>query len=76
VEKRNPLSVKLDPDSALVLDQVLAAYSNKVPKSRIIALAWPRCPECNAPLVQKFASKNLVCSRCGKEFELTEPRRA
>ncbi|MCD6198941.1 MAG: hypothetical protein J7K15_10285 [Deltaproteobacteria bacterium] len=32
----------------------------------------PRCPHCEGPLSQKFASARLVCLRCGREYELRE----
>ncbi len=66
------INVALSEESHTLLEKARSAYQNKVPKSHIIALAWPRCPSCNSPLIQKFASKRLVCTGCGKEFELCE----
>jgi DNA-directed RNA polymerase subunit RPC12/RpoP len=45
-----------------------------VPLLDIIALAWPRCPECGGPIVNTVASPNFVCARCGREYRLAAAR--
>ena len=51
---------------------VLGRYYPGLSISDALAVAWPRCPICGSPLVQKMASSRLICTGCGKEFELRE----
>jgi len=64
-------TLKISEESRHVLDEVAGdgVYS-RINVKDIIAMAWPRCPRCGAPVVQKFASRNLVCVRCRSEYEL------
>jgi uncharacterized protein (DUF983 family) len=41
-----------------------------VPLRDIIHVAWPKCPQCGGPLVQKFASNNVICVECRAEYAL------
>jgi tRNA(Ile2) C34 agmatinyltransferase TiaS len=69
--KYNYITLKVSPESRAVIDEVLAnSVWRYVDLKDVIALAWPRCPACGAPLVNKFASQNLVCARCKTEFRL------
>ncbi len=64
-------TVKVSEESRQVLDEVArdGVYS-RINVKDLIALAWPRCPACGGVLVQKFASKNLLCVNCKTEYEL------
>jgi ribosomal protein L37AE/L43A len=64
-------TLKISGDSRQVIDEVLSntVYS-RVNVKDVIAVAWPKCPNCDAPLVQKFASRNLICVRCKTEYRL------
>ena len=42
-----------------------------VPLRDVIHLAWPKCPECGGPLVQKLASKNVICAECNTEYAVS-----
>jgi hypothetical protein len=71
MRKYNYVTLKVSPESRAVIDDVMSnSVWRYVDVKDIIALAWPRCPACNAPLVNKFASSNLVCVRCKTEFRL------
>jgi len=64
-------TLKISDDSRRVIDAVRtdAVYS-RVNVKDVIAVAWPKCPSCGAPLVQKFASKNVICVGCRAEYRL------
>jgi len=71
MRKYNYVTLKVSPESRAVIDDVMNnSVWRYVDVKDIIALAWPRCPACNAPLVNKFASSNLVCAKCKTEFRL------
>jgi uncharacterized protein with PIN domain len=64
-------TLKISEDSRRLLDEVMAdAFYSRVNVKDVIAVAWPRCPKCGGPLVQKFASPNLMCARCRSEYWL------
>jgi len=64
-------TMKISEESRHVIDEVArdSVYS-RINVKDLIALAWPRCPQCGGVLVQKFASRNLTCVRCKAEYEL------
>ncbi|MFZ8842144.1 MAG: hypothetical protein ACO2PM_25090 [Pyrobaculum sp.] len=71
MSKYNYVNLKVSPESRAVVDEVLQnSVWRYVDLKDVIALAWPKCPRCGAPLVNKFASQNLVCARCKTEFRL------
>ena len=65
------VTLKISEASRQVLDEVMtdAVYS-RINVKDLIAVAWPKCPVCGGALVQKFASKNLICVRCRAEYRL------
>jgi len=67
--------VRLDDESIEIISKARKMFANKVPFCHVIPLVWPRCPHCNEPLIQKFASSRLICVGCGKEFEVVEVRK-
>jgi hypothetical protein len=71
MKKYNYVNLKVSPESRTVIDEVLNnSVWRYVDLKDVIALAWPRCPRCDAPLVNKFASRNVVCAKCKAEFRL------
>ena len=69
--KYNYVNLKVSPESYAVVKEVKSSkFWFYVHLKDIIAITWPRCPDCGGPLVQKFASANLLCARCGAEFRL------
>jgi tRNA(Ile2) C34 agmatinyltransferase TiaS len=69
--KYNYITLKVSPESRAVIDEVMVNdVWRYVDLKDVIALAWPRCPSCGAPLVNKFASQNLVCVKCKAEYKL------
>jgi len=65
-------TLKISDESRRVIDEVMtdAVYS-RINVKDIIAAAWPRCPKCGSPLVQKFASQHLICVRCRTTYALS-----
>ncbi len=71
MKKYNYVNLKVSPESRAVLDDVVQnSVWRYVDLKDVIALAWPKCPSCGAPLVNKFASQNLVCAKCKTEYRL------
>jgi tRNA(Ile2) C34 agmatinyltransferase TiaS len=71
MKKYNYVNLKVSPESRAVIDEVVNnSVWRYVDLKDVIALAWPRCPSCGGPLVNKFASANVVCARCRAEFRL------
>jgi ribosomal protein L37AE/L43A len=71
MRKYNYITLKVSSESRAVIDEVMNnSVWRYVDIKDVIALAWPRCPKCNAPLVNKFASANLVCAKCRTEYKL------
>jgi len=71
MSKYNYVNLKVSPESRAVVDEVASnSVWCYVDLKDVIALAWPRCPKCGAPLVNKFASTNLVCVKCHAEYRL------
>ena len=71
MKKYNYVNLKISPESRAVIDEVMQnSVWRYVDLKDVIALAWPRCPDCDGVLVQKYASKNVVCVKCHKEYEL------
>ncbi len=65
------VTLKISPESYDIIAEVkYSKFWFHVYLKDIIAITWPRCPDCDGPLVQKFASENLLCARCGAEFRL------
>jgi len=70
-KKYNYVTLKVTPESRAIIDEVKSSnFWFHVYVKDIIAITWPRCPVCDGPLVQKFASANLLCVRCRAEFRL------
>ncbi len=71
MKKYNYVNLKVSPESRALLDDVVQnSVWRYVDLKDVIALAWPKCPSCGAPLVNKFASQNLVCAKCKTEYKL------
>ena len=71
MSKYSYVNLKVSPESRAVIDEVASnSVWRYVDLKDVIALAWPKCPNCGAPLVNKFASVNLVCVKCKTEFRL------
>ena len=69
--KYNYINLKVTPEGYAVVKEVKSSkFWFYVYLKDIIAITWSRCPDCEGPLVQKFASANLLCARCGAEFRL------
>jgi ribosomal protein S27AE len=69
----NYSTLKVSEDSRRLLAEVMAdAFYSRVNVKDVITFAWPKCPKCGGPLVQKFASSNLFCVRCRAEYKLAE----
>ena len=64
-------TLKISDESRRVIDEVMtdAVYS-RINVKDVISIAWPRCPRCGSPLVQKLASQNLICVRCRAVYRL------
>jgi uncharacterized protein (DUF983 family) len=71
VSKYDYVNVKLSRTSRELIDEI-CSVTRYVKMKDVIALAWPRCPKCGGPVVQKFASTNLICVRCRTEYKLAE----
>ena len=77
VGKRGEYStIALEPDFKRELDEVKNKFYPKLSMTQALKLLMPRCPACGGLLVQKFASSHLVCSKCGREYELNEVSKA
>jgi uncharacterized protein (DUF983 family) len=64
-------TVKISEESRRVLDEVASdSVYSRINVKDLISIAWPRCPACGSVLVNKFASKNLVCVKCKAEYEV------
>jgi ribosomal protein S27AE len=63
--------IKIKKEDYEVLKEIKRLYGD-YPTASLITIAWPRCPKCMGPLVQKFFSHRLVCARCGAEFKVDE----
>jgi tRNA(Ile2) C34 agmatinyltransferase TiaS len=71
MKRYNYVNLKVSPESRAIIDEVASnSVWRYVDLKDVIALAWPRCPRCGAPLVNKYASENLVCTKCKSEFRL------
>jgi len=71
MKRYNYVNLKISSESRAVIDEVIQnSVWRYVDLKDVIALAWPKCPRCGAPLVNKFVSQNLVCARCKTEFRL------
>jgi len=71
MKKYNYVNLKVSPESRAVIDEVMQnSVWRHVDLKDVIALAWPKCPDCGGALVQKYASENLVCVKCKSEFRL------
>jgi uncharacterized protein (DUF983 family) len=69
----NYSTLKVSEESRQLLGEVMAdTFYSRVNVKDVIVMAWPRCPKCGGPLVQKFASTNLICARCRAEYKLAE----
>ena len=65
------ITLKISPESRSVLEEVMSdAVYSRINVKDVIAMAWPRCPKCGGVLVQKFASRNLICVKCRTEYVL------
>lgn len=64
-------TLKISDEARRVIDEVMtdAVYS-RINVKDVIAMAWPRCPKCGSPLVQKFASQGIICVRCRAAYRL------
>ena len=69
-------TVALDPQLKREIDEIRAKYFFNLPIGKALLLAMPRCPACGGLLIQKFASSNLICAKCGREYELKEVTKA
>jgi uncharacterized protein (DUF983 family) len=64
-------NLKVSPEARRWLERVMSDQIYRyVPLRDVIYVAWPRCPKCGGPLVQKFDSKNLICVECRTEYSL------
>jgi ribosomal protein L37AE/L43A len=64
-------NLKVSPESRRWLERVQADQIYRyVPLRDVVHMAWPKCPRCGGPLVQKYASQNLICAECRAEYAL------
>jgi hypothetical protein len=71
MRRYNYVNLKVSPESRAVINEVASnSVWRHVDLKDVIALAWPKCPVCGGALVQKYASKNVVCVKCHAEYEL------
>jgi ribosomal protein L37AE/L43A len=64
-------NLKVSPESRRWLERVQSDQIYRyVPLRDVLHTAWPKCPKCGGPLVQKYASKNLICAECRAEYAL------
>jgi uncharacterized protein (DUF983 family) len=65
-------NLKISNEAREWLDRVMKDDVYRyVPLRDVIRVAWPRCPRCGGPLVQKFASQNVICVECRAEYALS-----
>ena len=65
-------NLKVSPEARMWLERVMNDQVYRyVPLRDVIHVAWPKCPSCGVPLVQKFASKNMICVECRAEYALS-----
>jgi hypothetical protein len=65
------VSLKVSEASRRLIDKVLSdAFYSRVNVKDVVAVAWPKCPNCGAPLVQKPAAQALICVECRAEYRL------
>lgn len=74
-ERANPrkyTTILIDRELKKELIEALEYAYPGIPRVYALTLFMPRCPVCHGLLFQKFASTRLICSVCGREFELRE----
>jgi len=65
-------NMKVSNETRTWLDRVMRDQVYRyVPLRDVIHVAWPKCAQCGGPLVQKFASKNIICAECRAEYALS-----
>jgi uncharacterized protein (DUF983 family) len=65
-------NLKVSPEARVWLERIMSDQVYRyVPLRDVIHVAWPKCPHCGGPLVQKFASKNVICAECRTEYALS-----
>jgi len=64
-------NLKVSPETRRWLERVMGDQVYRyVPLRDVIHVAWPKCPKCGGPLVQKFASNDVICVECRAEYRL------
>ena len=64
-------NLKVSPETRKWLERVMGDQVYRyVPLRDVIHVAWPKCPKCGGPLVQKFASNDVICVECRAEYRL------
>jgi len=64
-------NLKVSNETRRWLERVMSDQIYRyVPLRDVIHVAWPKCPKCGAPLVQKFMSANIICVECRAEYKL------
>jgi len=71
-KKYEYITLKVSKESRAVLREIQDGDPlwGRIDVKDLIAMAWPRCPNCGGPVVVKFASSNVVCVRCRAEYRL------
>ncbi len=72
VQEKKYITIRVQAEDYGIINIARKAYMYKVPVARIISFAWPRCPKCGGPLVQKPFTNRIVCAHCKAEFKLDE----
>jgi ribosomal protein L37AE/L43A len=65
-------NLKVSNETRTWLERIMSdSVYRYVPLRDVIHVAWPKCPACGGPLVQKLASQNVICAECRTEYALS-----
>jgi hypothetical protein len=68
LEKGNTLT----PKDYETVEKDFGAVSNMLQAEHIQTYYFPACPSCHGIVGQMACSKNVICMKCGREFQLNE----